>query len=156
MKSYSLDFRQKIIETDEEGNLSQRQLAQRFRVALSFIQKLIKQWRATGNINPKPYGGGQKLRTDYWERIRDVRKDIKPIIEEVGARLEFLPPYSPDFSPIENFWSKVKLLIRSVSPRTHAKLEKAIAQAFIQITLRDIHNWFTHCCYCDSPFEEPI
>lgn len=83
-------------------------------------------------------------------------KDIKPIIEEVGARLEFLPPYSPDFSPIENCWSKVKLLIRSMSPRTYAELEKAIAQAFSQMTLRDIHNWFSHCCYCDSPFEEPI
>jgi len=83
-------------------------------------------------------------------------KDIRPIIEEAGARLEFLPPYSPDFSPIENCWSKVKLLIRSISPRTYAELEKAITQAFSQITLRDIHNWFTHCCYCDSPFEEPI
>lgn len=83
-------------------------------------------------------------------------KDIRPIIEEAGARLEFLPPYSPDFSPIENCWSKVKLLIRSMSPRTYVELEKAITQAFSQITLRDIHNWFTHCCYCDSPFEEPI
>jgi len=83
-------------------------------------------------------------------------KDIRPIIEKAGARLEFLPPYSPDFSPIENCWSKVKSLIRSMSPRTYPDLEKAIAQAFSQITLQDIHNWFTHCCYCDSPFEEPI
>ncbi|AKE65973.1 transposase [Microcystis aeruginosa NIES-2549] len=52
MKPYSLDLRQKIIETYEENNLSQRELAKRFRVALSFIQKLIKQWRETGNLNP--------------------------------------------------------------------------------------------------------
>lgn len=62
MRPYSLDFRQKIIETYKEENLSQRQLAKRFRVALSFIQKLIKQWRETGNLNPKPHGGGQKLK----------------------------------------------------------------------------------------------
>ncbi|WP_396888625.1 transposase [Microcystis aeruginosa] len=43
-------------------NLSQRELAKRFRVALSFIQKLIKQWRETGNLNPRPHGGGQKLK----------------------------------------------------------------------------------------------
>ncbi|TRU25587.1 MAG: IS630 family transposase, partial [Microcystis aeruginosa Ma_SC_T_19800800_S464] len=41
-------------------------------------------------------------------------------------RLEFLPPYSPDFSPIENCWSKVKTLIRSISPPTYADLEKGL------------------------------
>jgi transposase len=81
-------------------------------------------------------------------------KDIRPIIEGVGARLEFLPPYSPDFSPIENCWSKVKEIIRSRELRTYADLEKVIVEAFNQISLRDIHNWFTHCCYCDSPFRE--
>lgn len=83
------------------------------------------------------------------------KETLEPILQEVGARLEFLPPYSPDFSPIENCWSKVKILIRSMSPRTYADLEKAIVQAFSQITLRDIHHWFTHCCYCDTPFKEP-
>jgi transposase len=62
MRPYSLDLRKKIIETYEEDNLSQRELATRFRVALSFIQKLIKQWRETGNLNPKSHGGGQKLK----------------------------------------------------------------------------------------------
>jgi transposase len=62
MIPYSLDFRKKIIETYKEEKLSQRQLAKRFRVALSFIQKLLKQWRETGEVNPKPHGGGQKLK----------------------------------------------------------------------------------------------
>lgn len=53
MKAYSVDFRQKIIDVYNEGNISQNQLAQRFRVALSFIQKLLKQYRETGNIAPK-------------------------------------------------------------------------------------------------------
>ena len=53
MKAYSIDLRQKNIDFYNEGNLSQRQLAQQFRVALSFIQKLLKQYRQTGNIAPK-------------------------------------------------------------------------------------------------------
>ncbi len=53
MKAYSLDLRQKIVETYAEGNISQRQLAKQFRVALSFIEKLLKQHRETGSIAPK-------------------------------------------------------------------------------------------------------
>jgi transposase len=53
MKAYSLDLRQKIIDAYLEGNISQRQLAKQFRVALSFIEKLLKQYRETGNIAPK-------------------------------------------------------------------------------------------------------
>ena len=53
MKAYSVDLRQKIIDVYHEGNTSQRELAQRFRVALSFIQKLLKQYRETEDIAPK-------------------------------------------------------------------------------------------------------
>lgn len=53
MKAYSLDLRQKIIDTHAEDNISQRQLAARFRVTLSFIEKLLKQYRETGSIAPK-------------------------------------------------------------------------------------------------------
>ena len=53
MKAYSLDLRQKIIDTYAEGGISQRQLARRFRVALSFIEKLLKQYRETQSISPK-------------------------------------------------------------------------------------------------------
>ncbi len=53
MKPYSVDLRQKIIDVYQEGNVSQRQLARQFRVALSFIQKLIKQYKETGNIAPQ-------------------------------------------------------------------------------------------------------
>lgn len=53
MKAYSLDLRQKIVDTYAEGNTSQRQLAKQFRVALSFIEKLLKQQRETGRIAPK-------------------------------------------------------------------------------------------------------
>jgi transposase len=53
MQPYSLDLRQRIIDTYADGNTSQRQLAQRFRVAPSFVQKILKQYRETGSIEPK-------------------------------------------------------------------------------------------------------
>ena len=62
MKAYSADLRQKIIDTYHNQPISQRQLAQRFTVALSFIQKIIKQDRTTGSVAPKPHQGGTKLK----------------------------------------------------------------------------------------------
>lgn len=62
MKAYSLDLRQKIIDAHNKETISQRQLAKRFNVALSFIVKLLKQYRATGKIAPKPFNGGVKLK----------------------------------------------------------------------------------------------
>lgn len=60
MKAYSLDFRQKIMDVHHAGKTSQRQLAKRFNVALSFVEKLIKQEKETGSIAPKGHGGGPK------------------------------------------------------------------------------------------------
>jgi len=53
MQPYSLDLRQRIVDTYAEGNTSQRQLAKRFRVAPSFVQKILKQYRETGSLEPK-------------------------------------------------------------------------------------------------------
>lgn len=53
MKAYSLDLRQKIVDAYAAGNISQRQLAQQFQVALSFVETLLKQHRETGSIAPK-------------------------------------------------------------------------------------------------------
>lgn len=80
-------------------------------------------------------------------------KYIRPLIERAGAHLIFLPPYSPDFSPIENCWSKIKQILRRLEPRNYSELKAAVHQALASITLEDIHNWFTHGCYCDSPFQ---
>ena len=57
MQPYSIDFRQKIIEVYEQEKISIRNLAQRFRVAKSFVQKLLKQHQQTGDIKPRPQGG---------------------------------------------------------------------------------------------------
>lgn len=314
MKSYSLDFRQKVIETYENESISQRELAKRFRIATSSVTRFLKQYRQTGELAPKSRPGRprrlnseqlevietlitaqpditlgelcealkvqegvtvststmcrvmkylnltrkkkslhpsakgservQTLRRDYWEQLKDVRaedlifidesgvhlglirlfawaikgkraygeqpkrgkhvsivaglsmagvvafavifgafdgltfeafvetrlvpklwpgacvvmdncsihkeEELRPLIEAVGARLVYLPPYSPDFSPIENFWSKVKAILKTLGARTYPALSNAIEQAFEQVTKSDIKNWFTHCCYCSQ------
>jgi transposase len=75
-------------------------------------------------------------------------EEIKKAIKKAGARLINLPPYSPDFNPIENFWSKVKNTLRSLGARTYLALDEAIANAYSHVRLQDLHGWFTHCCYC--------
>ena len=75
---------------------------------------------------------------------------IREEIEKVGAKLVYLSPYSPDFSPIENFWSKVKGILQKIAPRTYIDLVEGIASAMGEVSEEDIHNWFTHCCYCTS------
>ena len=77
-------------------------------------------------------------------------QEIERAIEEKGAKLVYLPPYSPDFAPIENFWSKVKSVLRKLRPRTYQELDAALEEAFNQVSTKDLHNWFTHCCYCTS------
>lgn len=62
MKAYSVDLRQKIIDSYHTKPISQRRVAEQFSVALSFVQKLLKQYRQTGNISPKPHGGGAQLK----------------------------------------------------------------------------------------------
>ena len=54
-------------------------------------------------------------------------EEIKAAIEAVGAKLIFLSPYSPEFNPIENLWSKLKSILRSIGARTYKALDKAIA-----------------------------
>ena len=72
---------------------------------------------------------------------------IEEIAAQCGATVLWLPPYSPDFSPIELMWSKVKAYLKKVKARTQSELEKAIAAALWTITVSDCLNWFRHCGY---------
>jgi transposase len=65
-----------------------------------------------------------------------------------GVRPLYLPPYSPDFSPIEECWSKVKAILRAKAARTLEALEQAIAEALAAITSQDAHGWYAHAGYC--------
>jgi transposase len=72
---------------------------------------------------------------------------VRSLIEAVGAELLYLPPYSPDFNPIEQAWSKIKQHLRSAKARTVESLETAITVALAQITPNNASAWFTHCGY---------
>lgn len=72
---------------------------------------------------------------------------IEETAQDCGAQVIWLPPYSPDFSPIELMWSKVKAYLKKAKARTQAELEKAIALALKTITKSDCLNWFQHCGY---------
>jgi len=71
-------------------------------------------------------------------KIRGVREAI----EAVGARLLYLPPYSPDFNPIEPRWSKIKQILRSHAPRTEDQLLRAAKTAFQSISTADCQGFF--------------
>lgn len=76
--------------------------------------------------------------------------ESQALIKARGARLEFLPPYSPDFNPIEQMWSKVKTHLRSAKARTQDKLFTAIGQALATITAQDAQGYFFSCGYTTS------
>lgn len=64
-----------------------------------------------------------------------------------GCQLLFLPAYSPDLTPIEEAFSKLKAFLRRVGARPHEALVEAIGQAGKQVTAHDAHGWFWHCGY---------
>lgn len=72
---------------------------------------------------------------------------IRQAIESVEARLEYLPPYSPDFNPIENMWSKVKEALRSAAQRTMESLGEAIANALTRVSPDDCRGFFSNSGY---------
>jgi len=64
-----------------------------------------------------------------------------------GVQVLFLPPYSPDFSPIEQAWSKLKTALRTAQARSWQALEEALQAAIDWITSADAQHWFDHCGY---------
>ena len=72
------------------------------------------------------------------------------LIEATGARVEYLPAYSPDFDPIEECIAKLKTILRTLKARTQRKLGTALQYALAQVTTEDIRGWFKHCGYTYS------
>jgi transposase len=72
---------------------------------------------------------------------------IREAIEQRGAQVIYLPPYSPDLSPIEPCWSKVKTALRKAKARTREALESALEHVLSTVTAVDAQHWFAHCGY---------
>jgi transposase len=76
-------------------------------------------------------------------KIRGVRE----VLAAAGARLLYLPPYSPDFNPIEPMWSKIKQILRGHAPRTDEQLLHAAKKAFQSISVADCKGFFFSARY---------
>jgi len=74
-------------------------------------------------------------------------KGVIEAIEKVGAHVLYLPPYSPDFNPIEMMWSKIKAFLRKVKARTIDALISALPLAFDAVSVNDIYGWFQESGY---------
>ena len=72
---------------------------------------------------------------------------VRELIEGAGAEVLYLPPYSPDFNPIEQAFSKVKGLMRRAQARTREALIEAMGRALWTLTARDARGFFGHCGY---------
>ncbi len=86
--------------------------------------------------------------TVIWDNL-SVHKSAtaQQLIAAAGCHIRFLPPYSPDFAPIEQAFSKLKTFLRRAQARTRAALDEAITAGLATITAADAVAWFAHCGY---------
>ena len=82
------------------------------------------------------------LRAHKTERVRELIDGIK-----AGVEVIYLPPYSPDYDPIEEAFSKIKNLIREAGARVREALIEAIGEALSEVTEEDARAFFEHCGY---------
>jgi transposase len=125
--------------------------------ALSFGHRLIAVMTLTGAVDTLAFDAylarvlGPRLRKGDVVVLDNLNVHKASQVERVaaarGARVLWLAPYSPDFSPIEQCWSKIKTALRAAKARTREELEKALACAINQVTKSDIRGWFRHCGY---------
>ena len=129
-------------------------------IAALSVQELIASVNIYGAVDGATFEAFivQKLIPKLWKDACVVMDNakihqgemVREFIEKAGAKLLYLSPYSPEFSPIENFWSKVKSILRKTAARTYKDLIDAITNAMLEVTQENIRNWFAHCCYCAS------
>ena len=86
---------------------------------------------------------GDRVLVDNLAAHKDPR--VRTLIEGAGAKLIFLPPYSPDLNPIELAWSWVKWWLKTAAARTEEGVNRALAMAMDLITPAMASNWIRHC-----------
>jgi putative transposase len=77
-------------------------------------------------------------------------KAVRTAIRRIGARLVFLPKYSPDLNPIEQVFAKIKSFVRKQAPRTFEAVSTAIADGLQTLTPRECANYLAHAGYASS------
>jgi transposase len=74
-------------------------------------------------------------------------RELIEMIESVGAKVVFLPPYSPDLSPIEKMWSKIKEILKRIRPRSKAEFHESLLEAITAVNDEDFEEWYDACGY---------
>lgn len=122
---------------------------------------ILSSIRLNGETTYTTYSGGTKREqfTDYLKNtliptlhegdivIMDNMRthhvsEVRTILEDAGMTLLYLPPYSPDFNPIEKTWSKIKAVLRKLKVRDILQSPNGIQQAFACVTPSDCLGWF--------------
>jgi transposase len=88
---------------------------------------------------------GDVLIMDNLSAHHDAR--VTAVCGECGVRVLYLPPYSPDFNPIEPAWALQKQHVRRYAPRDSATLRRVARRARFRVKLRHCRGWFSHCGY---------
>lgn len=101
----------------------------------------------TNSLTPSLHSGDIVI----MDNLRTHKVDgVQQTIQSVGAQVLYLPPYSPDFNPIEMLWSKIKSILRKWKARTLSQLHSSIPKAYSLISLSDIFTWFRETGYLHS------
>ena len=101
----------------------------------AYVEQVLCPTLAAGDVVVMDNLGAHKVR------------GIREAIEATGATIVYLPPYSPDWNPIEKCWSKLKTALRSIGARSREALEEAMAKVIKTVSRVDALGWFAHCGY---------
>lgn len=124
MKAYSNDFRQKIVETNEQELESIGQTADRFHVSYSFVWKLLERYRETGEVNPKPHGGGAKSKLNRQQLAvvaQLVEQDNDATLEELLRQLQATTGVKVSRATMGRIVQKLRLTRKKNSARNGAR-----------------------------------
>lgn len=104
-------------------------------VFLAYVEQVLVPTLEVGDIVVMDNLGAHKV------------KGVQSMIEKCGAKLIYLPPYSPDLNPIEKCWSKIKTHLRAAKARSRETLETALKEVLALVTAKDAAGWFASCGY---------
>jgi transposase len=149
--AYSLDLRERVFGAFDAGDMTDEQVAEVLQVGEATVHRWKRLRRETGAdvetfveqvLIRKLHPGGIVV-LDNGEAQKPDK--IHRLVEADGARLPFLPPYSPDLNPIELGWSKLKAALKHFGARTRDALDVAVRRGMDLIGADDARAWFTHC-----------
>ncbi len=105
------------------------------RIFLAYVEQVLTPTLLAGDVVIMDNLGAHKV------------KGVREAIQAQGAKVIYLPPYSPDLNPIEKCWSKIKTYLRAAKARTRETLEQALKEVLLLVTEKDAQGWFASCGY---------